>query len=63
MIRDLKERRKDIMADMAVDMITEESMHKKNFDLGKLSIINELLDEDFYEDLIDSLIANEGTHE
>jgi len=52
LMRNFLARRKDILDDLAAGMITEESMHKKNFDLGKLEIINELLDEDLYEDLI-----------
>ena len=58
-MKSFRQKRKDLIEDMAVGMITDESMHKKNFDLGKLDILNELLDDDFYDDLIDTLTTGE----
>lgn len=55
----LSGQRRDLIESMAAGMVTGESIHQKNFDLGKLSVINEILSDDFYDDLIDTLTTGE----
>ena len=47
--------RADLLRQIATGMITNESAPEKNFMLGKIELLNDILDEDFYQDLIESL--------
>lgn len=55
LLNQLYDERNAIVADFGLGMITEESIHKKNFQAGKLELLNQLLDEDFFKELIEDM--------
>lgn len=55
LLRQFHQNRIDIVNDLVSTKITSDTMHDKNFKLGKLELLNEVLDDDFFNDLIESL--------
>lgn len=48
--------------DLAAGLIDNNTIHEKNFKLGKLELLNDLTRAEFFRDLIDTLNAG-GEHE
>ena len=55
LLNQLSNERDAIVADFGLGMITEDSIHKKNFQAGKLELLNQMLDDDFFRELIEDM--------
>jgi hypothetical protein len=55
LLSQFEESRVDLISQIASGRITADNAAEKNFMLGKLELLNQVLDEEFYTDLIESL--------
>ena len=59
LMKELNNNRDDLKSSASHGLITADTINQKNYDLGKLELLNYLLDEDFYQGIVEDLEGEE----